>query len=299
MSEKILIIGGSGLVGSVLANYALDNYDLHLTKNKNDIQISNIPVTQIDLIDDRKKIPELIKKLKPNYVVHTVAFANVDYCEENQEMANLLHVDITQDIANICNEINSKLIYISTDAVFDGKKDGKYDEEDIPNPISYYGETKLKAENIILQKSENNIVLRTTVIYGWNKKSRFTNWIINSMKNNQSVTAFTNQYNTPTLVDDLAKVILLLIQHNKTGLYHVVGPTCLSRYEFAKKLAQKFNLDTNLIKPTLTSEKPQIASRPENGCLNCSKLESELNFKFCSIDEGISFVHNQSIKCQL
>lgn len=292
MLPKMLIIGGSGLVGSTLAEYALPNYDLHITYNENDI-VPKKASTKIDLLKDRLGTTKLIHIFKPDVVVHTAAYANVDFCENNPDLADLLHVDITKDIAQACKEVNSKLIYFSTDAVFDGKLDRKYSEDDTPNPINYYGKTKLKAEKIILEESDNNVILRTTVIYGWHNRSRFTNWVLQSLKNNISVTAFTDQHNTPTLVDDLVKSILKIIDTEVSGLYHAVGKTCLSRYEFALQLADRFGLDKSLIIPTISSKK-QDAPRPLNGCLDNEKLEKMVKYEFSDVDTGILFMFNKS-----
>lgn len=296
MIKKLLIIGGSGLVGSTLTEYALPHFKLHLTNNENEIRHKGIPVTKIDLLKEREDIIHLIKIFKPDVTVHTVAFAGVDFCESSPHMADLLHVDITRDIAQICNEINSKLIYFSTDAVFDGSLKKKYSEVDCSNPISHYGKTKLNAEKIILEESPQNVILRTTVVYGWHIRSRFTNWVLSSLKNKNSVPAFTDQHNTPTLVDDLAKSIIKIIEMDTSGLYHAVGKTCLSRYEFALRLADGFGFDKNLIIPTLSSEKKQIAPRPSNGCLDGSKLEKLIGYDFCDIDSGISFMLDKSQK---
>ena len=293
MTKKILIIGASGLVGSTVANYASKNYDLHLVNNKTDFSLQNFPVSKIDLIKNQSDILELIKDYRPDFVVHAVAYPSVDFCESNKQMADILHVKITDDIAKTCSNIGSRIIYFSTDAVFDGKLSRKYTENDLPNPINHYGKTKLNAEKILLE-NETNIVLRTTVIYGWHDKSRFTNWVLNSIKNSQEVPAFTDQFNTPTLVDDIAKAILQIFSKDKFGLFNAVGATCLSRYQFASKLADMFNLDKNLIIPTSSVGKKQIAPRPPNGCLDNSKIVNDIGFKFSDIDTGIDFIYNQS-----
>ena len=293
MTKKILIIGASGLVGSTVANYASKNYDLHLVNNKTDFSLQNFPVSKIDLIKNQSDILELIKDYRPDFVVHAVAYPSVDFCESNKQMADILHVKITDDIAKTCSNIGSRIIYFSTDAVFDGKLSRKYTENDLPNPINHYGKTKLNAEKILLE-NDTNIVLRTTVIYGWHAKSRFTNWVLNSLKNSQKIHAFTDQFNTPTLVDDMAKAILQIFTKDKFGLFNAVGATCLSRYQFALKLADRFNLDKNLIIPTSSVGKKQIAPRPPNGCLDNSKIVNDIGFKFSDIDTGIDFIYNQS-----
>ena len=293
MTKKILIIGASGLVGSTVANYASKNYDLHLVNNKTDFSLQNFPVSKIDLIKNQSDILELIKDYRPDFVVHAVAYPSVDFCESNKQMADVLHIKITDDIAKTCSNIGSRIIYFSTDAIFDGKLSRKYTENDLPNPINHYGKTKLNAEKILLE-NDTNIVLRTTVIYGWHTKSRFTNWVLNSLKNSQKIHAFTDQLNTPTLVDDMAKAILQIFTKDKFGLFNAVGATCLSRYQFALKLADMFNLDKNLIIPTSSVGKKQIAPRPPNGCLDNSKIVNDIGFKFSDIDTGIDFIYNQS-----
>lgn len=291
----MLIVGGSGLVGSTLTSYVASDYNLYVTANKNKIKLDHISVTKVELLENKKTIIDLIKNLNPDVVINTVAHASVDSCETDHHIADLLHVDVTQDIANICKDTNSKLIHFSTDAVFDGTLDKKYNEYDKPNPVNYYGKTRLRAEKIVLDASQHNVILRTAVIYGWHKKSRFTNWIIESLNNKKIVDPHIDQYNTPTLVDDLCKAILNICKMDISGLYHAVGKTCLSRYEFAQILADKFGLDRNLIKPVTSQEKKQIAPRPPKTCLDARKLEKSLGFNFHDIYTGVSFIFDKSI----
>jgi len=293
---KMLIIGGSGLVGSTLTQYALPNYNIHVIVNENAIESDRISITKIDLLEKRTAIIKLIQKFRPDVVINTVAHASVDLCETNPQLADLLHIDVTRDIANVCYDINSKLIHFSTEWVFDGNLDRKYIEEDKPNPINHYGKTRLEAENIVKDTSEQNVVLRTAVVYGWHKRSRFTNWIIQTLKEKRVVDPFVDQYNTPTLVDDLAKVILKIIEMHISGLYHAVGKTCISRYEFALLLADKFGLDRNLVKPVTSQEKKQDAPRPLKSCLSAEKLEKLIGYNFCDIQSGISFIFNKSLR---
>ena len=292
--KKLLIIGGSGLVGSTLVKYAKMKYDVQITINKNKSSFDDIHSTRIDLLHDHSSIINLIREFHPDVVVHTVAHSNVDLCETDHQLADILHVDITNEIASICQEIDAKLIFLSTDAVFDGTSKIKYTETDETNPINYYGKTKFKAENIVLKYSKKNTVLRTAVIYGWHKNSKFTNWILSSLNQGKIVDPFSDQYNTPTLVDDLARSIINIIEMNVSGLFHAVGSTCVNRYEFALLLAGKFQLETKLVKSVTSEEKKQSAPRPFRTCLDASKLEKILNFKFSSVDDGVSFIVNQS-----
>lgn len=287
---KVLIIGENSLIGSTLSNYAKDNFNLYFTYYNT--KINNKNSIQIDLVKESQKILDLINQIKPRFVIHTVAYPNVDFCEKNKDDAYFLHVTVTEKIAQTCDLVGAKIIYFSTDAVFDGNEEKKYVESDLTNPLSYYGKTKLAAEKVLMQTSSNNIVFRTTVIYGPYQRSRFTNWVINNLKQNKTVPAFTDQYNTPTLVDDLCKAILHILKIDLSGVFHAVGKTCLSRYEFALKLAKKFEYDENLIIPTLSSKVAQVATRPRNGCLDASKLEKILGFEFCDIEAGLNFMQN-------
>ena len=294
MKSKLLIIGGSGLVGSTLLQYASPNYSIHFTYNTNKITFDNINSTQINLLGNQKMIIDLIKEVQPDIVVNTAAHSSVDLCETDHSIADKLHVDITQDITQVCKDIDSKLVYISTDAVFQGELHKKYTELDQPNPINYYGKTKLQAEQITLNASSKNVVLRTAVIYGWHKKSRFTNWIIQTLKENHIVDPFIDQYNTPTLVDDLAKSLLSIFEKNISGMFHATGKSCLNRYEFALVLASTFGLDKKLIKSVTSKEKKQDAPRPTSTCLDSRKLEKLIDFNFSDIQSGVSFIFNKS-----
>lgn len=290
----MLIIGGSGLVGSTLATYTIPNFDLHITINKNELKLDNVSVTKVDLLKNRKTIVDLITSLNPDIVVNTAAHASVDLCETDHAIADLLHVDITRDIAYVCKKTGSKLIHFSTDFVFDGHSNKKYAEGDVAMPTSYYGKTRLSAEKIVLDESADNVILRTAVVYGWHKKSRFTNWIIESLREKKPVDPHMDQYNTPTLVDDLCKAILGIVKLDVCGLYHATGKTCLSRYEFAQELADGFGLDEKLIKPVTSQEKKQFAPRPPRSCLDSSKLEKSIGFDFSDIKTGVSFIFNKS-----
>ena len=287
---KVLIIGSNSLVGSTLYNYAKDSFELYHTFYNKKINSENS--TQVDLVKESQNILDLIEKIRPSFVIHTVGYPNVDFCEKNKDAAYFLHVTITEKIAQTCASVGAKLLYFSTDAVFDGKQDKKYVESDLTNPLSYYGKTKLAAEKVLMESSSNNLVFRTTVIYGQYTRSRFTNWVLNNLKQNKPVPAFTDQFNTPTLVDDLCKAILHIPDLDLSGIYHAAGKTCLSRYDFALKLARKFNYNEKLIVPTISSTVNQVAPRPRNGCLDATRLEKALGFEFSDIDRGLNFMQN-------
>ena len=288
--KKILIIGGSGFVSTNLIKYLPENWQIFATYNSNIIKNEKIKSFKIDLLENSEEIISMIQNIKPDYIVDTVAFPSVDFCEENHSIADKLHIDATKIISKISSKTNSKLLFLSTDAVFEGQLNKKYLETDITKPVNYYGFTKLKAEEIVLSTSKNNVVLRTAVIYGANTQSRFTNWILSYLREKRPVDPFIDQFNSPTLVDDLSQAIIKIFENDVTGLFHATGPTCVNRYEFALMLAKEFNLDSNLVKPVTSSQKKQNSPRPISTCLDSSKLEEKIDFSFKDLKTGISFI---------
>ena len=195
----------------------------------------------------------------------------------------------TRNIALACSNVGAKLIYISTDCVFDGEK-GNYNEQDKPNPIDYYGFTKLEGENQVVQHCKNYAILRTSVLYGWNPwKQNFATWIVSQLRQNEEISAVEGHYNTPTLADNLAEMALEALQRGLKELYHASGSERMSRYEFAKQIAESFQLDSSLIKPVKMSQLVAwIARRPRDSSLSTDKIRKQLGTRPLNITEGLS-----------
>lgn len=293
MKPSMLILGGDGLVGSTLYEFSLKTFSVHST-SRNSSNSSNPNFINLDLIKDRNEINKIISNQNPDVIVHTVAHSSVDLCETDHKIADLLHIDITKEISDIAKNLDSKLIFLSTDAVFNGNQTQKFTENDVPEPVNYYGKTKLDAEKIVLESSKKNVVLRTAVIYGWHERSRFTNWILSYLKKEKIVDPFKDQFNTPTLVDDLVESIQRIIQQKISGLFHATGKSCVNRYDFALLLSKHFGLEKSLIKPVTKNEKKQDAPRPFRTCLDSSKLEKTINFDFHDIDSGIQVLYKKA-----
>jgi len=170
LKKRILIFGGTGFVGSTFINYSKDLFEIFYTYNNNWINFDKTTSYKINLLTDKEKISSIIDDSNPDIIIHTVAYPSVDFCETNHELANELHVNATQTIVDSAMKNNAKVIFLSTDAVFEGKSNKKYNESDPTKPVDYYGITKLNAEKIVLEKP-NNVVLRTAVVYGWHYSS--------------------------------------------------------------------------------------------------------------------------------
>jgi dTDP-4-dehydrorhamnose reductase len=282
---KLLVTGASGLLGNKIVELAKNDYTIipiHKTRplNSNSLKLD---------ITDAIEVLNLLGKLRPDAVVHTASETNVDKCEIEKEQAWKINVEGTRNIAETCQKVNAKFVYISTDYVFDGER-GLYDEEDNPNPVNYYGLTKLEGEKQVIEHCKNYAILRTSVLYGWHPwKQNFATWIINKLKQQQKITVVEDHYNTPTLADNLAEMVVEVAKKDLQGLYHASGCERISRYEFAKQIAKTFNLSSDLIKPIRMSQLTAwIAKRPKDSSLNTGKIQKQLKTKPLNITEGLN-----------
>lgn len=276
---RILVTGASGLLGSKIVSVALDKgfatYSGYLKNNPSD----GIPI-QLD-ISNRENVLKNIKKVKPDVIIHCASLTDVDKCEIDKELARRLNIDGSKFVAEASKEINSYLVYISTDYVFDGSK-GMYKEEDNPNPINFYGYSKLLGEESVKEIGINYLIARASVIYGLTPpsgKTSFALWLIDKLKKNREAKVLTDQYVSPTLNTNLAEMILEACEKKLVGIYHMSGASRVSRYEFAIKLAEVFNLNKDLIIASSMKEIDWIAKRPMDSSLDTSKIGKSLTTK--------------------
>ncbi len=288
---KILILGGSGLLGKKLVEKASDSFEVISTFNNHKIEHSKSRTIRIKLPDEIFNLKSLIFNEKPNLIINTIANTNIDYCEQHKTETYLLHVEMNKQIFKLCEDIASKFIFISSDYVFDGKK-GDYMEYDKTSPVNYYGETKAIAESIILQ-NPTNTVLRSSLIYDWDPQVRFLNYVVDKLRKNENIQAYDDFLTAPIFLEDLVGSIIKAVKKDASGIYNLAGPSCVTRMDFALAIARKFNFDKNLIEPVSVKSLDLIAERPRNSSLNKTKAEKDLDIKFRSIEEGINEVYKK------
>jgi dTDP-4-dehydrorhamnose reductase len=283
---KLLITGASGLYGSKLAQLALDR---NIEVYSSDIQSLTVYGNFVKLdISGKEQVAEAFKTIKPDVVVHAATLTDVDKCETNKELAWKVNVEGTKNIADAARSTGSFLIYISTDYVFNGEK-GRYKETDNPDPINYYGLTKLKAEEIVQTRPEY-FIARPSVIYGSTPaagKVNFALWLIETLRKGARVKIVTDQWNTPTLNTSLAEMTLEVIERRLTGIYHLCGATRVSRLEFAEQIAETFELNKGLIDSVLSSQFTWPAKRPMDSSLDTSKAQETLLNKPLKMDDAL------------
>lgn len=286
---RLLVTGASGLLGWRVVNVALKRgHEVFTIYNKHPIK-AGIAV-KLD-ITDSEGVKDVIRKLKPDVIIHTAAYTDVDGCESNKDLAWRVNAEATKHIAEASTNVNAHLIYVSTDYVFDGER-GLYREDDKPNPINYYGYTKLMGEEFVKQYAKSWCIARTSVIYGWGgSKLNFATWLIENLKQGKQVKVLTDQYVSPTLNTNLAQMLVEIAERRINGVLHTAGASRVSRYEFARKLAQTFNLNPDLITPAKMNELQWRARRPKDSSLDVSKsFKVLIEFKPMTIEEALKIM---------
>jgi len=301
--DRLLIIGATGLVGSKLALLAkIHGFEAHCTQNARQASLER--TYHLD-ITNRDETLGVVRDVQPKAIINTAALHNVDYCETHRAEAEKVNVEGVRNLAEAAQANGSRLTHLSTDYVFDGVS-GHYSEMDAPHPLHYYAQTKLDAEKVV-SRCDSYAIARPSVIYGWNpleatgipsssgKTVNFAMFVIDKLRKKESVKAVRDQYSSPTFADNLAEAILNLARHPENGIFHTAGRSCLSRYEFAIKLAEILGYPSKLISPVSTGELKQLAERPKNSCLRVEKAESALGMKFMTVEEGIEEMKRQSL----
>ena len=276
---EMLVIGG-GLLGRAVALASRECFKTSVTYNTNTLEIDGCKTYQMDMTSS----VDLIRSLKPGYIILTAAMTNVDQCEVDREGAWKANALGPKNVASAARDIGAKLIYVSTDYVFDGEL-GMYREDDPTSPINCYGESKLAGERLIQEILEDCIVARASVLYGWNpSRLNFVTWVVDQMKKGNRINIVNDQYTSPTPASNLAEMILSI--KDQTGVFHTCGSERINRYDFSVKIAKAFHLDESLINPIASDRLCWKARRPKDSSLDTSKV-----FRFAkplNVKEGLN-----------
>lgn len=282
---KLYVTGIAGMLGYGIYT-ALKDKAVITGTDIVDIDIPGLSYQKISLYDMEAVERDIVNE-KPDVVVHTAAAVNVDECEEKPEYARRLNTEVTGKLAAVCERHGIQMVYISTDAVFDGETSALYTEEDAVNPINVYGKTKLDGEAEVL-KNPRGLVFRTN-IYGINiqKKQSFGEWIYNALKEDKTLHMFTDIYFSPILVNDLADLIYRACEKQLSGLYHACGTGCISKYDFGKKLKEVFKIETGSICKSVSGSMKFKAKRAKHMGMSNRKLRQALGVYIRTPEESI------------
>jgi dTDP-4-dehydrorhamnose reductase len=294
--KKILLTGANGLLGQKTTELFRHESAHHLILtdlHENAFDPNGFDYFPMD-ITKKEEVKDAVKKYMPDIIINCAAFTNVDGCETERELSWKVNVDAVKHFI-IASRINStKIIHISTDYIFDGKS-GNYSETSKPNPLSYYGKSKLAAENALITSGIDCAIIRTMIIYGTGKNLRpnFAIWLINMLSENNTVRIVDDQFGMPTMVDDLGWALVKMVNLDKSGIYHICGSEYMNRHEFAVRLAGVFGYNENLIMPIKTSDLNQAAARPMNSSFILLKAETDLDIKTLNVTEGLNLLKVQ------
>ncbi len=291
--QRVLITGANGLLGQhlVARMSGFAEYDVLATGRDSGPRFpaSSCGYAPLD-ITDYDAVARLMDDFTPTVVVNCAAMTKVDQCEQEREACWNVNADAVGNLAKACRKHSTRLVQVSTDFVFDGSS-GPYREDARPNPVNFYGRSKLAGENAVREAGLDNwVIARTVLVYGTARKLSRTNialWVIDNLREGNPIHVVTDQWRTPTYAPDLAAGIEKLVRHRKAGIYHLSGSDFLTVFDFAQALARVFDLDASLINPTTSEELNQVADRPPRTGFIVLKAASEIGYKPRSIDASL------------
>jgi dTDP-4-dehydrorhamnose reductase len=297
--QKILITGTNGLLGQKLVELLIQTGDYQIVATaRGTNRLPHAEGYRFHSLDvtDRTQVHQLIKEVKPDYIIHTAAMTNVDQCETEREACWRLNVDAVQHLTEACQKTGAFLLHLSTDFIFDGTA-GPYDEEAAANPLSYYGESKLAAEKVLFASSIRWAIARTVLVYGIAhdmSRSNIILWVKKSLEEGKMIKVVDDQWRTPTLAEDLAMGCYLIVKHKAEGIFNISGKDLLTPLEMAYQTADYFGLNKSFITRADSSTFTQPAKRPPRTGFVLDKAYRVLNYQPKSFAEGIGVLAAQT-----
>ncbi|MFC7076765.1 SDR family oxidoreductase [Haloarcula halophila] len=286
---KILVIGGSGLVGWFFVESCVaEGLDVAYTVHTNAVEHKGVPVYTVD-IRNAEETASVIKDIDPDIVFHTAGISDADQCERYPDQSHEINVDGTTYIADACEVQGIPLVFVSTSMVFDGSEDS-YTEDDTRSPKTTYGEQKVACEDIVRDTTVDSTVIRIDQPYCWPMEwhtGTFVSWTYTHLLAENPFPVFTDWYNTPVFMDDLTDAVMTVIRTGSTGTYHIVGSEFVSRYEWARQIANALGYDPDLIRRGHSEGAGLPADRPAVNLSN-ERIKGSLNVEFRSISEALS-----------
>lgn len=296
--KKILVTGSNGLLGQKLTDAILNNPKFSLIATAKGVNRHPVKTgysyEEMDITDENS-IRNVVLKYQPDVIINTAAMTNVDVCEIQREECWLLNVTSVAHLINVCKAYSIQLIHLSTDFIFDGV-DGPYTEDATPHPLSYYGESKLAAEQLLTASGIHYTILRTIIVYGIVKdmsRSNIVLWAKSALEKGEPINVVNDQWRMPTLAEDLADICLLAAEKGAKGIYNASGKDMMNIVELVELVADYYGLDKSLINPITSDSLNQAAKRPAKTGFVLDKSVKELGYRPHSFEEGIRIMDKQ------
>lgn len=294
---KILVTGANGLLGYKLIQLLSTKSDITTVatarKKVNDLP-QGVDFFELDITNHDQTI-EVLLTTKPDVVISAAAMTQVDQCETEREQCWMANVVGIENLVEGCEKINCHLVHVSTDFIFDGSF-GPLDETAIPNPVNFYGESKLAGEQVIKKSKLNWAILRTVLVFGITpdlSRSNIVLWVKKSLEDGKTINVVNDQWRTPTLAEDLAVGCYLAASQKATGIYHISGEELMTPFDIAQHTADFFKLDKSLIKAADSGTFKQPAARPPKTGFIITKAKTELGYQPHSFSEGLQVLKSQ------
>ena len=290
---RILVTGANGLLGQALVRTlsTAPQYDVLASARDSELFAGGVSCgyTPVD-ITDYARVRRTFEDFSPGVVVNCAAMTQVDLCETEREDCWRVNVDAVENLASLCRSFGSRFVQLSTDFVFDGD-DGPYRETDRPDPVNFYGKSKLASENVSRAAGEDRwSVVRTILVFGQEARLSRSNillWVAGELGAGRQIRVVTDQFRSPTYNVDLAVGIEQLIRTQATGIFHLSGPETMSVFDFARTVAEELNLDASLIIPTDAGSFVQAARRPPRTGFDIRKAKRVLDYHPRSMVEAL------------
>jgi dTDP-4-dehydrorhamnose reductase len=281
-----MITGASGLLGAHLVLAARDRHEVVGIYFNHELNRQMVASRQVDLRQP-DAVTNCVGSVRPDWIIHCAAQTSVDQCQSNPGDAYRTNVLATENVLRAAVRWDARVLYISTDSVFDGAR-GWYREDDLPSPVNTYASTKFAGEQAVLRYSASALVVRTN-FYGWGlgTESSLAEWLVGRLEQGEVVGGFTDVFFTPLLVNDLAEVLLAAIDRDATGLLHVASRQRCSKFAFARSLATIFGYDPDLVYPRLVAEAGLKAPRPRDTSLDTSRLATQFGSQPPDVESGL------------
>ena len=295
---KVLITGSNGLLGQKLVDLYKSNSSVELIAtargadrypDKSGYTYASLDITQ------KNEVDEVIDRYKPEVVINTAAMTNVDACESEKEACDALNIHAVEYLVEACNRNQTHLVHVSTDFIFDGTH-GPLSEEERPNPLSYYGWSKMRAEEIVQSSAKSWAIARTVLVYGIvsdMSRSNIVLWAKGALESGKSINVVSDQFRTPTLAEDLAQGCALIAAQKASGIFNISGKNFMSVYDLVVQVADFWNLDKSLLHLSSSEGIKQPAKRPPITGFRLDKAMSVLGYNPKSFQEGLKLLDEQ------
>ena len=282
---KFLVTGSAGLVGQQVVKDLSKSNQVFSCYNESKPEYGDS--VKMDL-KNYEMVSSVLTEIKPDVVIHLGAMTGVDLCEKEKTSASEINTKATEIIAKECSKLNSFLVYVSTDYVFDGNF-GMYKEDDVTNPLGFYGKSKLEGEKAVQNFSTNWCIARTSTPFGLHPtKKSFPMWVIENLQKQKQIDVLIDQFTSPTYIPNLSRMLIEISERRITGIIHAAGASKISRYQMASMVSDKLNLDGTLLKQISMNKMKWVAQRPKDSSLDVSRASSILNEKPQKIDQSLN-----------